>query len=63
VHTTDRASLGKVDHGLYVPKQILATVLCFPGQCRDLLLTSLMFRNITRDLGRSDDFAFAVFDW
>jgi hypothetical protein len=28
-----------------------------------LLLTSLLFRNIPCDLGRSDDFAFAVFYW
>jgi hypothetical protein len=28
-----------------------------------LLLTSLLFRNVPRDLGRSNDFAFTVFYW
>ena len=60
---TNRISLRKVYHGLNIGKQILATVLCFPSQCRDLLLFLLPFRNVMGDLRRSDNFAFAVFNW
>jgi hypothetical protein len=57
-----RIRIGEIDDCLYARKQVLAPMLRFPSQRGDLFLTSLLLGNIPRDLGRSNNLAFGVFE-
>src|SRR6476620_6928630 len=47
---------------LHGREQVLTSVLRFPSQRRDLLLASLLLRNIPRDLRSSNNLAFRISD-
>ena len=60
--TVGCVGLRKHDSCLYGRKQVLASVLCFPSQRSNLLLTSLLLGNIPCDLRCSNDLALGVFN-